>query len=293
MGDGRVVTTIPIMTEQPLPHLPRLYHYLHTVAEDEDYFSEGRLRPSESHGIFHYTLHGRGECTVGTHAYPVTAGQGFLQVVNDPACGYRYPRGGQGDWDFLCFCFTGGNALTIIQDLVKTYGPVYELSTESAVFKRLADEERWHRHPVIGRLESAELFYALIFSLTAPLLHAPDHTAEERLRSCRTLVSRVKALIEERLEDNPSVEELAAEMGVTREHLSRRFQQYTGKTLKQYLSEQRVLLACRLLKETELSVQEIALRLSFSSSTNFIRFFKEILQVTPAAFRENGWIPYF
>ena len=68
MGDGRVVTTIPIMTEQPLPHLPRLYHYLHTVAEDEDYFSEGRLRPSESHGIFHYTLHGRGECTVGTHA---------------------------------------------------------------------------------------------------------------------------------------------------------------------------------------------------------------------------------
>mgnify|MGYP004614377859 CR=1 FL=1 len=76
MGDGRVIATVRIVTEQPLPYLPRLEHYLRTVAEDEDYFSEGRLRPSEAHAIFHYTLRGRGECSVGARTYPVTAGQG-------------------------------------------------------------------------------------------------------------------------------------------------------------------------------------------------------------------------
>ena len=34
MGDGRVIATARIVTEQPLPYLPRLDYYLRTVAED-------------------------------------------------------------------------------------------------------------------------------------------------------------------------------------------------------------------------------------------------------------------
>lgn len=293
MGDGRVIATVRIVTEQPLPYLPRLEHYLRTVAEDEDYFSEGRLRPSEAHAIFHYTLRGRGECTVGARTYPVTAGQGFLQVVNDPACGYRYPHGGTEDWAFCCFCFSGGNTLPLVSDMIKTYGPVFSPDGRSPVLRRLADEERWLACPTIGRMESAELFYSLIFMLASLGERARDRAADEQLRLCRTLVEQAMHLIEERLADDPSVEELAAGLGVTREHLSRRFHQYTGRSLKRYLSEQRALLACRLLKETDLSVQEIAARLSFSSPTNFIRFFKDILQVTPAVFRESGQIPFY
>ena len=293
MGDGRVIATARIVTEQPLPYLPRLDYYLRTVAEDEDYFSEGRLRPSEAHAIFHYTLRGRGECSVGARTYPVTAGQGFLQVVNDPACGYRYPHGGTEDWAFRCFCFSGGNTLPLVNDMIKAYGPVFTIDAGSHTLRRLADEERWLSCPTIGRMESAELFYSLIFTLASPGERERGRTADEQLRQCRTLVEQAVHLIEERLADDPSVEELAAELGVTREHLSRRFHQYTGRSLKRYLSEQRALLACRLLKETDLSVQEIAACLSFSSPTNFIRFFKEILQVTPAVFRASGQIPFY
>ena len=158
MGDGRVIATARIVTEQPLPYLPRLDYYLRTVAEDEDYFSEGRLRPSEAHAIFHYTLRGRGECSVGARTYPVTAGQGFLQVVNDPACGYRYPHGGTEDWAFCCFCFSGGNTLPLVNDMIKAYGPVFTIDAGSHTLRRLADEERWLSCPTIGRMESTELF---------------------------------------------------------------------------------------------------------------------------------------
>lgn len=293
MGDGRVIATARIVTEQPLPYLPRLDYYLRTVAEDEDFFSEGRLRPSEAHAIFHYTLRGRGECSVGARTYPVTAGQGFLQVVNDPACGYRYPHGGTEDWAFCCFCFSGGNTLPLVNDIIKAYGPVFTIDAGSPALRRLVDEERWLSCPTIGRMESTELFYSLIFTLASLGERERGRTADEELRQCRTLVEQAVHLIEERLADDPSVEELAEELGVTREHLSRRFHQYTGRSLKRYLSEQRALLACRLLKETDLSVQEIAACLSFSSPTNFIRFFKEILQVTPAVFRASGQIPFY
>lgn len=293
MGDGQVIATARIVTEQPLPYLPRLDYYLRTVAEDEDYFSEGRLRPSEAHAIFHYTLRGRGECSVGARTYPVTAGQGFLQVVNDPACGYRYPHGGTEDWAFCCFCFSGGNTLPLVNDMIKAYGPVFTIDAGSPALRRLADEERWLSCPTIGRMESAELFYSLIFTLASLGERERGRTADEQLRQCRTLVEQAVHLIEERLADDPSVEELAAELGVTREHLSRRFHQYTGRSLKRYLSKQRALLACRLLKETDLPVQEIAARLSFSSPANFIRFFKKILQVTPAVFRASGQIPFY
>lgn len=183
MGNGRVIATVRIMTEQPLPYLPRPDYYLRTVAEDEDCFSEGRLWPSEAHAIFHYTLHGRGECSVGARTYPVTAGQGFLQVVNDPACGYRYPRGGTEDWAFCCFRFSGGNTLALMNDMIKAYGPVFTIDAGSPTLRRSADEERWLACPTIGRMESAEPFYSLIFTLASLGERARDRAANEQLRA--------------------------------------------------------------------------------------------------------------
>ena len=292
MGNGRILSVIPIITEQPLPSLPKLFFYIHTIA-DENYFSYGHLRPSENHCVFHYTLRGNGECYNGNKVYTISANQGFIQVINDKDSGYRYPINGNTEWEFLCFCFDGGNSISMTKDIIKNYGPVFDINPESAIIKRLSDEAHWKSHSTISNRESAECFYALYFYLLKQMTCSHDFDQEILSNANRKIVSSAKLIIEEGISSSPSVEEIAGALNVTREHLSRIFKHYTGKGIKQYISERRILVACDLLKNTDIEIKEIANQLSFSTSTNFIRFFKTIMQVTPDFFRKNGFIPYF
>ena len=60
----------------------------------------------------------------------------------------------------------------------------------------------------------------------------------------------------------------------------------TGRTPHEYLSAVRLRHAKELLTETALSVEEIGFRCGFSSSTAFIRSFRQATSITPASFRK-------
>lgn len=128
MQNGNILCSIPIITERPVLFLPRLFHYIHTIADNPTYFSEGRLRAAEFHCIFHYTLRGVGECRSNNKTQTVHAGQGFIQVINDPNSGYYYPKNSKEEWEFVCFCFDSGNSLQIINELINRYGSVFTIS---------------------------------------------------------------------------------------------------------------------------------------------------------------------
>lgn len=88
------------------------------------------------------------------------------------------------------------------------------------------------------------------------------------------------------LDTAPSVTEVARAAGLSRSSFHQRFKRETGITPCQYLLNQRIRHAQRLLRETDASVTDIALCLGFCSSQHFATAFHRQVGLTPAAFRE-------
>lgn len=102
-------------------------------------------------------------------------------------------------------------------------------------------------------------------------------------------VSRLAALAIRRIEDGAlsglSIEQLAAEFGVTDRHLRRVIRQEAGLTPVELAQTQRLLLAKQLLTDTGMTITEAAFSAGFESLRRFNTAFKERYRLTPTSLR--------
>ncbi len=80
---------------------------------------------------------------------------------------------------------------------------------------------------------------------------------------------------------------LASQAGISRQRLSRLTMRYFGVTPGQFISNARLSAAARLLRETDLSVSEIAHACGFYDHSAFARAFRSATGVTPSAYRND------
>ena len=76
-------------------------------------------------------------------------------------------------------------------------------------------------------------------------------------------------------------------VGISRSHLFRSFQTYMNCSPKEYLTEYRIQQACRLLKETGLSVSAIAYSVGFENNLYFSKAFRKVKKTSPTEYREK------
>lgn len=104
--------------------------------------------------------------------------------------------------------------------------------------------------------------------------------------SARQLL-QVTDYISDRLADDIKLSDLAQLLGMSQFHFSRLFKRSLGVTPHQYVLQQRVERAKQLLKQTELSVMEIALSCGFSSHSHLGKWFRQQTGMTPKAYRAS------
>lgn len=80
---------------------------------------------------------------------------------------------------------------------------------------------------------------------------------------------------------------LASEAGYSLYHFVRAFHETYGETPGRYLARRRVERAQELLRNTNLTVTEVCFRIGFSSLGTFSARFKEVVGVSPTAYREE------
>lgn len=102
----------------------------------------------------------------------------------------------------------------------------------------------------------------------------------------RTLL-KVTDYIEDRLNQSIKIKDLAAFVDISQFHFSRLFKQSTGKTPHQYIVEQRIELAKRLLKKENRAIADIALDCGFSSQSHLGKYFRQLTGITPKAYRQS------
>ena len=101
-------------------------------------------------------------------------------------------------------------------------------------------------------------------------------------------VRRLRALVESRFREQPTLVALAAEIGITPTQLNRACHQVLGHSALGVLHARLMLEAQRDLAYTTLSVKQIALGLGFGDAAYFTRFFSREAGMTPTAWRERA-----
>ncbi len=94
-------------------------------------------------------------------------------------------------------------------------------------------------------------------------------------------------LIDRRVQDPPTLEEMAGAVHYSPRHFARRFRALFGCTPHTYVTARRLDHSRRLLLENRLKVHEIAAALGFSSVATFSRWFSEHVGRPPTAFRDD------
>jgi DNA-binding response OmpR family regulator len=101
-----------------------------------------------------------------------------------------------------------------------------------------------------------------------------------------TQVRAALHFIDANLQDPLSVEDVAKSVGITEKRLRGMFKDKLGLTVAGFIAEQRMNLGRRLLRETGMPVQDVALEVGFRNPGNFATAFRERTGLTPNAYRQ-------
>ncbi len=102
----------------------------------------------------------------------------------------------------------------------------------------------------------------------------------------KRFVKKTIEIINMKYSESLKLSDVADEMMISPEHLSRTIKKETGKNYKDFLMEVRLSRAKELLKKSELKIYEIAELTGFSSQHYFSTVFKSYSGMTPVEFRE-------
>ena len=111
------------------------------------------------------------------------------------------------------------------------------------------------------------------------------YVLKEKKRSPRLV--RMMTYIEEHLTEKIELADIADYVGISRTYASAVFREELGLTISEFILKERLLEAKRMLRDTDLTVANIADRLAFCSQSYFTKNFTEAEGMTPVEYRRQ------
>lgn len=95
--------------------------------------------------------------------------------------------------------------------------------------------------------------------------------------------------IRSHIQENLTVESIADSLSLNSSYLSKLFKQEMGIALSRYIRDQKINVACNMLRHLDESSLTIANYLGFSSQSHFIQVFKKTTGMTPEEYRRKNY----
>ena len=231
----------------------------------------------------HLVRSGRAQVVVGTQRFEAQEGNVFALF---PHTYVRFEQQGEAPWHFYWLILKGARAREALAlaglspdepllrgDLRPALEPIFQ------EIERLYAENRYDRvYPIVAAWRVVAQLTVHYDSHCAP---APDAPAQNSVAASARMLMRLEQGAP------PSVEELAKQLSVSRSTLFRQFRDAYGESPSHYRETVQVERACRLLRETPSTLQEVAFFCGFATPQHFSRVFSRRMKMPPGQWRER------
>lgn len=183
--------------------------------------------------------------------------------------------------------------LLLSYDFIKQYYPdidlvYFDMSCQKnhdelkALYYRLAD---LYRHQ--DEWTYLEINACLLEILSHLLRHYTRKKHDMKTTKYQEVIKQILAYIHQHYQEPLTLSSVADYFHVSKEHFSRQFHQYVGKTFKDYLSNYRLYKAYDDIVSSDLTIQVIASKHGFYNVKSFINLFHEMYGLTPLQYRKQ------
>lgn len=134
---------------------------------------------------------------------------------------------------------------------------------------------------VVGYITKPVLKQEVMEKVALAISRLPGRQADE----AGTPIERIRRYVTEHLEEKSSLSSVASYMQMSPSYLSRYYKEKTGENFVDFSRSVRMERAKAYLRETNLKIYEIALRLGYQNAQHFAVAFKEYTGCTPVQYR--------
>ena len=242
-----------------------------------DHWPQTTVERLHGYPYYHWlqSTQGEGEIWLDNQQIILRSGTGILIP---PFMPHRYfPL--SSDWE-TCFVTFNGELQPYLMHLVGSAH--YLVIEDSPAFLPLIQQMIDHIQQDTNSLDLSLLCYQ--FPLYLHQSQSPWHQHplyQQYIEPCLSL-------IQQHYQTDLTIEQLAHQVFITPQYLTKLFKQFIGQSPYQYLLAYRIQHAKQLLiNRPELSIQQIAARIGFNSTSQFIQLFKQKVGLTPKKFRHH------
>src|SRR5262249_40212607 len=97
----------------------------------------------------------------------------------------------------------------------------------------------------------------------------------------------IKELVDAKMEDDLSLDEMAQSVGLSTAHFARMFRKSTGETPHQFVLRQRIDRARAMLRAPDARVLDVAVACGFKTQQHFEQVFRDVCSVSPTEYRQD------
>ena len=134
--------------------------------------------------------------------------------------------------------------------------------------------------------KTADDVWAIFYLMVVDFADQVRRTKEDRNYS--PLVRRCRAYVRDHLYKPLTVKSIAERFHVSASYLSSVFKEETHQTVREFIRQEKMEEAKRLLQDSSIPIAEVGQRLGYCSQSHFTDVFRRFVRMTPREFRENG-----
>jgi AraC family transcriptional regulator len=134
-------------------------------------------------------------------------------------------------------------------------------------------------------LDSIEQAMAIALVKDHAVRHRPIKIYRGGLGAAR--LRRVKELVDDKMEDDLSLDEMAESVGLSTAHFARMFRKSTGESPHQFVLRQKIERAKTMLQAPDARVLDVAVACGFKTQQHFAQVFREACKVSPTEYRQD------
>lgn len=240
-----------------------------------------------------------GPCRIsGWHIHIVMAGKGTLRFKNQSwelsagmifvlqdGLEMEYEADQEDPWQYAWVCVEGNKVASCLRDAGFVRSPVRKCNCSLDCYVEIIDK-------ILGTSEStlhAELQRnSYLYELLALLVETGGTKKEKKYSDSQDLYVQNAIQYIHRNYSHIKVNDIASYIGINRSYLTTIFKNKLNVSPQEYLVNYRLNKARQLLQTTDLSIQEIAVRVGYDNPLTFSKMFKNAFGVSPKYYRRDN-----